>query len=799
MDNNPDASDLNLYWRFDTPGGTVEGDYNIEADLSSAGTCDGLIGDMPTIKNVMQYATDRGILAPDAPEYMVSSAPVVGGGMVVFPCTCSSGSASAIIKLPAEDPDGDTVTITIASVPSSGSLATSDGTALSAGDTVTEGSVVYTQSATFSTSDNFTYTASDGINSATAIVTIVNDDIATADDVTVSVDEDELKPIILGKSSNNNEYLEVVITALPAKGTLYQAAFQADVTAAYDSMIADTSDASLVAITATGTTLTDARGIVLYAPEANEFMSSGYSTFSYKYVDTTTADESSEATVTLNVVSVNDGPAGVAVAAEVKENTTSVIVVLTGSDVDNNASTPDAYDPMFAPHFFATIEGFPALGTLSQVSTDDEATTKISSAATPTVTSYVSKILRYSSQYSACGSDCFSWASDMCTLADELSGAVDSTMFPDIVDQSWGTGTCSLTKWAAYAFLGAPDFYPGYADTVLGWDLAQENYGDEWIEVMFDTPLYIKDIQVYETHKPGSINKVSSAESYDDDNTIYCNENGAGNQDAVACSTDTEWTTLYSGTAAPAGEAARIFEPNLCPYAYQSQFVRLDLDTSAVPGWNNFDATMISGSQETPTGLVLPQAALAEPNRVLYTPNPGIHGEEIDSFTFTLSDCVTSGEPTAVTLSVATPTEGSTADVAFHTTTVDVGPKTNATVSVDFTDGWGYSSVNTQWPFGTDDLIWTINAVDSTVSGVAADGKKLVAGTSGTLGGGAMSMDITVVGDAQLDGKISIWVTTANSAVVVRYVVESNVLTTSQVEPCPAGTYGAGGASCYSW
>ena len=72
-----------------------------------------------------------------------------------------------------------------------------------------------------------------------------------------------------------------------------------------------------------------------------------------------------------------------------------------------------------------------------------------------------------------------------------------------------------------------------------------------WIEVVFDTPLYIKDVLVYETYKPGSIYIVASAESHNDDNTAYCNEGGVGGEDAVACSTDTEWTALYSGTAAP--------------------------------------------------------------------------------------------------------------------------------------------------------------------------------------------------------------------------------------------------------
>ena len=61
------------------------------------------------------------------------------------------------------------------------------------------------------------------------------------------------------------------------------------------------------------------------------------------------------------------------------------------------------------------------------------------------------------------------------------------------------------------------------------------------------------------------------------------------------------------------------------------------MDTAAVPGWNNVDAVMISGSQETPTGLVLPQASKSHPNRVLYEPLPGIHGSAIDSFTYVLS------------------------------------------------------------------------------------------------------------------------------------------------------------------
>ena len=79
--------------------------------------------------------------------------------------------------------------------------------------------------------------------------------------------------------------------------------------------------------------------------------------------------------------------------------------------------------------------------------------------------------------------------------------------------------------------------------------------------------------------------------------------------------------------------------------------MRLDYDTAAVAGWwvrephwtdikfnallatthnNNrpiyrpeTDAIRIVGSQETPTGLVVPQISLSKPNRVIYEPYRG--------------------------------------------------------------------------------------------------------------------------------------------------------------------------------
>ena len=69
--------------------------------------------------------------------------------------------------------------------------------------------------------------------------------------------------------------------------------------------------------------------------------------------------------------------------------------------------------------------------------------------------------------------------------------------------------------------IGAPDVYPEYSDDIHGFDLSRENNGHEWIEIMFDTPVFIDKIEVYETYKPGAIYKISSAKSYDDDNTAH--------------------------------------------------------------------------------------------------------------------------------------------------------------------------------------------------------------------------------------------------------------------------------------
>ena len=121
------------------------------------------------------------------------------------------------------------------------------------------------------------------------------------------------------------------------------------------------------------------------------------------------------------------------------------------------------------------------------------------------------------------------------------------------------------------------------------------------------------------------------------------------------CSKDTAWRSIWSGTAGNSADRAVKFDPPVCPYGYKTDIVRLDLDTKAAAGWNNYDAVSLHGSLEFPPGLILPdsRAAPGEENKVTYLPLDGVHG--VDRFEFTTTDCLAYGAPTEVTITLPAP------------------------------------------------------------------------------------------------------------------------------------------------
>lgn len=54
-----------------------------------------------------------------------------------------------------------------------------------------------------------------------------------------------------------------------------------------------------------------------------------------------------------------------------------------------------------------------------------------------------------------------------------------------------------------YKLILRPNTYPNYGDFKTAWDLSEENFGHEWIELEFAYEVYVSKFEIYETFKPG--------------------------------------------------------------------------------------------------------------------------------------------------------------------------------------------------------------------------------------------------------------------------------------------------------
>jgi len=164
----------------------------------------------------------------------------------------------------------------------------------------------------------------------------------------------------------------------------------------------------------------------------------------------------------------------------------------------------------------------------------------------------------------------------------------------------------------------------------------------------------VDSVSLVEVYKPGAVSRISLTEEYVDDNTVPCCGADNGRCQGDPCSMDTEWRTLWTGTPAPIlTEEIREFKPPVCPYAIKTNTIRIDLDTELVPGWNCYDAVQLSGTLDSPPGLVAP--TVEGSNSVEYLPFEGVHGS--DSFEYTTSDCYGWGESAEMIISFSSPSE----------------------------------------------------------------------------------------------------------------------------------------------
>ena len=268
------------------------------------------------------------------------------------------------ITLAGTDVDGDSLTYSITTLPSNGTLfQTNDGTTkgntiTSVPTTVSDTShrVIYV-SAQDSNGDghgNFGFKVNDGTTDSEEATVIVNvakvNDVATATSQTVSADEDIDKSITLHGTDIDGDPLTYKITTLPANGTLFQTS---DGTTKGDT------------ITSVPTTVSDASHRIIYL-SAKDGNGDGHGNFGFKVNDGTI--DSDETIVAVNVTKVNDLAAAISQIVNADEDIDNSIT-LAGTDVDGDILSYKITTLPANGYLFQTSDGTTRFDTITSIPT----------------------------------------------------------------------------------------------------------------------------------------------------------------------------------------------------------------------------------------------------------------------------------------------------------------------------------------------------------------------------------------------------------------------------------------------
>mmetsp|Transcript_3860 Transcript_3860/g.6766 ORF Transcript_3860/g.6766 Transcript_3860/m.6766 type:complete len:1674 (-) Transcript_3860:431-5452(-) len=212
---------------------------------------------------------------------------------------------------------------------------------------------------------------------------------------------------------------------------------------------------------------------------------------------------------------------------------------------------------------------------------------------------------------------------------------------PQLVSDS-GSSTKLVQAWATH-FLGASSEYGScdtgyggcsavgkhdvlqYGDDLHAWEpyyamSAPENPYDfsEYLELSYNLSLHVSAVEIWETFNPGSIVRV-----------LLRNPSGA-------------WEAIWSGdplTCLP--DKIRIFSPDFCTTNFQTDAIRIEMNTASFPGYKSIDAVMLIGSKDWGPGVVISDHSDFE---VVYVPDKYVNdddaiGNPLDSFSFKVAPC----------------------------------------------------------------------------------------------------------------------------------------------------------------
>lgn len=123
-------------------------------------------------------------------------------------------------------------------------------------------------------------------------------------------------------------------------------------------------------------------------------------------------------------------------------------------------------------------------------------------------------------------------------------------------------------SWGPEQAAGEPDTFQA-GDIPTAWASLEQDGGEEWLKLDYETAVDIAEVRVRETHNPGAISKVTAF---------------------LANGTE---VTLWEGVEPPAGAPVEMsFQ---VPASVNAKSVKVYLDTTRVPGWNEIDAVELIG------------------------------------------------------------------------------------------------------------------------------------------------------------------------------------------------------------
>jgi len=120
--------------------------------------------------------------------------------------------------------------------------------------------------------------------------------------------------------------------------------------------------------------------------------------------------------------------------------------------------------------------------------------------------------------------------------------------------------------WGPEQAAGPPDTFQA-GDISTAWASREQDAGEEWLKLEYERAVDIAEVRVRETHNPGAISKVTAF---------------------LANGTE---LVLWEGTEPPA--QAPVEMSFQVPATTIARTIKVSLDTTRVPGWNEIDAVAI--------------------------------------------------------------------------------------------------------------------------------------------------------------------------------------------------------------